>query len=417
MLIISHLLIALFYLSFSLFAQAGVWTDQELRILNSFKLAQLAVKQNQTSNQFADNQQAADFGKQIFFDKRFSLDGTFSCASCHQADKAFTDGLKKAKGVHKTGRNTQTILGAKYYDWFYWDGRKDSLWSQALVPFEAADEMASSRVKVLSIIGQDKAYRQQYESLFGQFPDAIFKEKIKTNAGPWGDSETQDNWYRIPVSLQTIINRAYANIGKSVAAYERTIPLPTTKFDTFLTVLSTKGESEANALLDQNQIAGLKLFMNQSKTHCMRCHNGPLFTNGGFHNIGTGNFTGEHLDFGRFFGIQAVKQDIFNCLGPYSDSKPEQCSALRFLSNQIEEDTQGAYKTPSLRYLNKTAPYFHDGRFDSLNQVIDHYLSLKENQTELPVLSLTALEKQQLIEFIRLLDSPSLANITLGTTD
>jgi cytochrome c peroxidase len=406
MLIISPSLIALFLLLFSLFAQASVWTAQELRILNSFKLTKLPANPNHASNLFAYNQKAADFGKQLFFDKRFSLDGSFACASCHQPDKAFTDGLKKAKGVHKTGRNTQSILGAAHQDWFYWDGRKDSLWSQALVPFEAADEMASSRVQILRIIGQDKTYRLQYESLFGKFPDVIFNATIKSNAGPWGDSETQDNWYRIPVNLQKIINRAYANIGKSIAAYERSIPLPTTKFDTFLSLLSTKGESTANALLNQNQIAGLKLFMNQSKTHCLRCHNGPLLTNGAFHNIGTGNFTGEQLDFGRFLGIQAVKQDVFNCLGEYSDTQPEQCSALRFLSNQIEDETQGAYKTPSLRYLNKTAPYFHDGRFDSIQQVIDHYLAIKNNQTELPALSLTPLEKKQLIEFIRLLDSP-----------
>jgi cytochrome c peroxidase len=404
--IISYPFITLCILGFSVFAKAEVWSSQELPILNSLNLSHLPAQPNSTSNQFSYNQKAADFGQQLFFDQRFSLDGSIACASCHQPDKAFTDGLKKGKGIQKTGRNTQSILGAKYYDWFYWDGRKDSLWSQALVPFEAADEMASSRVKVLRIIGKDKTYRSQYESLFGKFPDVIFNATINANAGPWGDSEAQDNWYRIPVNLQTIINRAFTNIGKSVAAYERTIPLPITKFDTFLNVLSTKGEDEANALLNQNQIAGLKLFINQSKTHCLRCHNGPLLTNGAFHNIGTGSFTGEQLDFGRFLGIQAVKQDVFNCLGEYSDTQPEQCSALRFLSNQIEDETQGAYKTPSLRYLNKTAPYFHDGRFDSIEQVIDHYVATKNNQTELPALSLTLLEKKQLIEFIRLLDSP-----------
>lgn len=380
------------------------WSENELKILSSFQLSQLALNDSESSNRFSNNKDAALFGKQLFFDKRLSLDGSISCASCHQPEKAFTDGLDKAQGIHKTGRNTQSILGVAHYHWFYWDGRKDSLWSQALVPFEAADEMASSRVQVLRIVGSDPNYRKQYEKLFGTFPQIIFSSEINEQAGPWGDITTRDNWFRIPVPTQKVINQAYANIGKSIAAYERKIPLPETRFDNFLTILFREGEREANSILNQNELQGIKLFISQEKTHCLRCHNGPLLTNSEFHNIGTGNFDGPTLDFGRYLGIQAAIQDEFNCLGEYSDAKPETCTALRFLPKQVHGDMQGAFKTPSLRYLGKTAPYFHDGRFDNLEEVLEHYVSVEKNQTELPELVLSQQELQQLIAFLELLN-------------
>lgn len=394
-------------LFYSLSSVAAFWTDKELRILKSFQLNNLSKQPPAPTNQYAYHDAAANFGKQLFFDKRFSANGAFACASCHQPNKAFTDGLKKAKGVHKTGRNTQTLLGVKHQEWFYWDGRKDSLWAQALVPFEAADEMASSRVQVLRLISLDKQYRKQYETLFGELPKNLFSKNIKANAGPWGNTQTRDNWYRIPANTKKQINRAYANIGKAVAAYERTIPLPKTKLDTYLEALFDQGEKQANNSIKTNALAGLKLFIDQSKTHCMRCHNGPLFSNGGFHNIGTGNFKGKQLDFGRFLGIQAVVQDPFNCLSEYSDAKPEQCTSLRFLPKQVHDETQGAYKTPTLRYLNQTSPYFHDGRFNDLDTVLQHYTNIKKGSSELPELNLSKLEIKQLKAFLQLLNTPS----------
>ena len=382
------------------------WTPKELRTLKSFQLKNLAKQPNHSSNKYAYHNDAANLGKQIFFDKRFSQNGTLACASCHQPDKGFTDGLAKAKGVNKTGRNTPTLWGVAHNEWFYWDGRKDSLWSQALIPFEAADEMASSRVAVLRIIAKDKTYRQQYEALFGPFPMVVVSNQVPDHAGPWGDTKTRDSWYRIARPIQQKINQAYANIGKAVAAYERTITLPETAFDQYLNLLFSKGEKKANQTISQQALAGMKLFIDQSKTHCMRCHNGPLLTNGGFHNIGSGNFSGSHLDFGRFLGIQAVTQDEFNCLGQYSDAKPEDCSGLRFLPKQVHSDMQGAFKTPTLRYLNLTAPYFHDGRFTTIKQVINHYQTLKTGVSELPPLSLSAQEVEQLSAFLTLLAKP-----------
>ena len=385
--------------------EEAYWSAKELRIIQSFQLDNLPPNTN-ASNRFANNKQAAEFGKHIFFDKRFSLNATISCASCHQSERAFTDGLPKAKGVHETGRNTQSIIGSAYQSWFYWDGRKDSLWAQALVPFEAANEMASNRIQVLNIIGKDNNYRRQYEALFGPFPSLIFQKNLPVNAGPWGDKVTRNNWFRIPQHTQHVINKAYANVGKSVAAYMRSLPIPETRFDSYIKVLLSKGESEANKMLSIDERAGLKLFIYQKKTHCLRCHNGPLLSNSDFHNIGTGSFEGKNLDFGRYLGILALQRDEFNCLGNYSDAKPEACQSLRFLQSNIHEELKGAFKTPSLRNLNKTGPYFHDGRFKSLEEVLQHYLAKPTADSELPQIMLTRQEQQAILAFIGTLDFP-----------
>lgn len=385
--------------------EEGDWSPRELRIIQSFQRENLPPNTN-ASNRFANNQQAAEFGEQLFFDKRLSLDATLSCASCHQPERAFTDGLPKAKGIHETGRNTQSIIGSAYQSWFYWDGRKDSLWAQALVPFEAANEMASNRIQILRLIGKDENYRRQYQALFGPFPSIIFQKQLPDNAGPWGDTITRNNWFRIPPSTQHVINKAYANVGKSVAAYMRSLPIPETRFDRYIKVLLSRGESEANEILSLDEQAGLKLFIDHNKTHCLRCHNGPLLSNSDFHNIGTGTFEGKDLDFGRYLGILALQRDEFNCLGKYSDAKPEACQNLRFLPSKLHEELKGAFKTPSLRNLNKTGPYFHDGRFQSLEEVLRHYLTKPTTDSELPHIVLTEEEQQALLAFIGTLDFP-----------
>jgi len=385
--------------------QTPYWSQKERRIIESFQLDRLP-EQTSPSNQFAMNESAAHFGKQLFFDPRFSLGEKLSCAGCHRPERAFTDGLPKAKGILETGRNTQSIIGSGYQNWFYWDGRKDSLWAQALVPFEAADEMASNRVQVLRIIGTDKHYRKQYEHLFGTFPSIVLQASIPDHAGPWGDSDTRSNWYRIPQHARHTLNKAYAHVGKSIAAYMRTLAIPETRLDRYIKTLASEGESAANPLLSEEERRGLKLFIDPDKTHCLRCHNGPLFSNSDFHNIGTGTFEGKHLDFGRYLGIIALQQDEFNCLGNYSDARPEDCKTLRFMQTNIHEEMKGAFKTPSLRNLNKTGPYFHDGRFASLKQVLQHYLGPQTVDSEIPEISLTPEEQNAIIAFLGTLDAP-----------
>ncbi len=377
-----------------------------LTVLASMRLDSETAPPPSPSNRFADEPRAASFGEALFFDSRFSLDGTLSCASCHQPSRYFTDGKQRGEGVHRSGRNTPTVVGSAYQTWFYWDGRRDSLWSQALVPFEAADEMGSSRLQVIRVIANDERYRSAYEVVFGPLPDTVTATGLPEHAGPLGTSAMRDAWYRLPAVVRNDVNTAYVNVGKALEAYQRTLRIPRSRFDEYVDALIAGGADKSDSLTADEQ-KGLALWLDTEKTHCMRCHNGPRFTNEGFSNIGTGTFSGTSLDFGRVYGIRAVVTDEFNCGGPYSDAGDNQCAHLRFLNSSAHVPLEGAFKVPSLRNVAKTAPYMHDGRFSSLRDVIEHYRNPPQNSGdhELVPLELSDEEVSQLVSFIESLSA------------
>ncbi len=390
-------------------ASDTLWSETELRIIESLSINQIPKRPISPSNQFANNALAQELGKKLFFDTQFSGNKQLSCASCHQPDKFFTDGLPLARGLHATGRNTPTVVGSAWQRWFYWDGRKDSLWSQALIPFEAPNEMGGNRVSVVNTIFSDKQYRETYENLFGPFPKTLKHAELTLEAGPIGTKVMQSRWKKLNKETQESIDRVYVNIGKSLAAYQRTLSYQATSFDHYAAQLKENNNSNkklkknANkSLLTDDQIAGLKLFINPEKTSCLQCHNSALFTNRGFHNVGSGTFSGASLDFGRMLGLQAVLLDEFNCLGPYSDANPSECTSLNYLNRRQHIPLKGAFKTPGLRNLRSTSPYFHDGRFKSLEEVVNFYNNppTDNGPHELSPLGLTREEVSQLVHFL-----------------
>ena len=403
----------LFHLLVSQAMASANWSDADLAILRSLSLLNLSPPPPSPSNRYADNKQAQHFGKKLFFDLRLSGNGQLSCASCHIPEKYFTDGLARAVGVSATGRNTPTIVGSAWQHWFYWDGRRDSLWSQALIPFEAANEMGSNRLAIVHLIARDTDYLAEYEAIFGDFPQQFLQKKLRENlplnASPLGDNALQTNWHRLSKDTQNTINHVYVKLGKALAAYERTLSPKETKFDRYVKQVlkpDTDNAERASVLegVSALEIAGIKLFINTEKTQCMQCHNGPLLSNGGFHNIGSGNFSGKQLDFGRMLGLPAVLLDEFNCVGQYSDAQPTDCKQLRFLNKDHHTSLKGAFKVPSLRNIGMTAPYFHDGRFNSLQEVMDFYSRppTKNGPHELKPLGLNHKEKQQMIAFLNM---------------
>ena len=383
------------------------WSARELRILSSLALNSETSAPTNPSNRFADNPEAAAFGKQLFFETRLSGTGDISCATCHDPNRRFTDGKMRSEGSKGVMRNSPTIVGAAFNAWFYWDGRRDSLWSQALVPFEAAEEMGGSRLAVLNLVASEPAYRQQYESLFGDLPPGLVAGAVPRTGGPFSAGRDRDAWYSIPVSQQRELNQAYANVGKAIAAYERTLAPAPGRFDRYVeTVIGGRALSDKDRP-SPSELAGIKLFIDDDRTQCLRCHNGPNFSNGGFHNIGSGTFRGSGLDFGREIGLRAVLMDEFNCLGPYSDARPDQCAELRFLNRDSHVPLVGAFKVPSLRGLTETAPYFHDGRFSTISGVLEHYNSPPSQEAvgphELTPMNLTEAELRSLEAFLRML--------------
>lgn len=381
-------------------ADDAIWSATERRVLASLSLPTPLKAPPSPSNRYADDPGAAEFGRLIFFDPGFSSNGEVSCASCHQPDRAFADGLRISQGIGTTLRNAPTLIGSAFGDWFYWDGRRDTLWSQALIPLEAPDEMGGSRVDAIRRVGAVEDYRTRYTAVFGEAPPAV--DRIAPGSGPFGGKEARAQWHRAPAALRNSVDRAFANLGKAIAAYERTLLPEPTPFDRYVRTLLKRGEGAAAEHVSPDAIAGAKLFLDD-RNRCLRCHNGPMFSHGGFHNIGTGNFDGPRLDFGRVFGVRAVKLDPFNCLGPHSDAGPEDCGELRFLNEDAHVPLDGAFKVPSLRSASETAPYFHDGSKPTLRAVIEHYRrppAATGRPHELEALTLTDREAEQLVRFL-----------------
>jgi cytochrome c peroxidase len=365
-------------------------------VLRSLSLSALGPIPADSTNRVADDEVAAQLGRALFFEPRLSRSGTISCATCHDPNRLFTDGLAKARGEGATARNTPDLVGVGYRPWLYWDGRRDSLWSQALIPLEAPDEMGGSRLQTLSVVATDDGYRDLYERAFGAMPDLT---GLAERAGPLGAPEDVALWNAIPGDRRKAINIAFANVGKSIAAYERRIVPKPGRFD---------ARADGSASLSADEEAGLALFLDGTRTLCLRCHNGPLFTNQGFHNIGTGGFEGPQMDFGRLFGLQAVLMDEFNCLGPYRDGGEEACGHLVHAPRQdVPEEYAGAFKVPGLRNLTLTAPYMHDGRYATLAEVVEHYrhpppAALASGEIQ-PV-AISDEEARQLVAFLGALD-------------
>lgn len=344
------------------------FTEREKNILASLSLDKLRPPAS-VSNRVANNKSAQLFGEQLFNDTGLSSSGNFSCASCHDPDNFFIDGLPTGVAQGKTDRNTPALHGVAWQDWFYWDGRRDSLWSQALTPIEAAKEMASDRVSTIRFISESPEYRAQYEAVFGAFPFQADDPQLPRSATPIGDKAQKQQWNELPANLRENINTAFSNIGKAIGAYQHTLAPVKTRFDLFQQEVTTGKKITS---LSKLEIDGARLFLNEEKTQCLECHNGPLLSNGNFHNIGTGNFTGPVYDFGREFGSQSVLLDEFNCQGRFSDAKPDECLHLIYLNREASH-SRGAFKTPTLRNIPNTGPFFHDGRFTTMEQIVRHY--------------------------------------------
>lgn len=346
-----------------------------MQAIGSLALSALPALPPDLSNRVADNPAAASFGKQLFHDKRLSANQQVSCATCHQPDYAFSDPLARSVGISVTRRHAPSLIGSGYSEWFYWDGRRDSLWSQALAPLEHPAEHGFSRTGTATLLASDSAYREQYTALFGA----------------------------APTTHST--NLVFANTGKAIAAFERTLLPEPTRFDAYADTLRhpQEGADDTAATLTPAELMGLDIFIN--KGQCLNCHNGPLLTNHGFHNIGTGLGVSENTpDDGRWQGVIEVQADLFNCLGEFSDAPADWC-ALTY-ARTTGRELLGAFKVPSLRNISRTPPYMHDGRFATLSQVIEHYVQavpVNQGHSELLPFTLDETEHAALLSFLQTL--------------
>jgi cytochrome c peroxidase len=336
------------------------------------------ARASDASNRAVQHQPAITFGRQLFFDKTLSARRDQSCATCHQPQRAFQDGLATAKG--NGTRNTPGLLDAAQRRWLGWGGAHDSVWAASLSPLLAAGEMGQRIDSLAALVRKRPDLQRGYQKAFG----AIVL--------PSADDET-----------------VVVNLAKALAAYQATLTSPRTAFDDFRDALLANN-MRAAARYPLAAQRGLRLFVGRAS--CSVCHAGPQFSNGEFADIGVPFFVRGGVDAGRHSGLQQLQSSRFNRLGPHNDSthndgRPSDPQAVTTQHVTIEPRHFGEFRVPGLRQLQHTAPYMHNGSISTLLGVVQHYSDLNEERLHadgeriLKPLKLTAQEQADLLAFLR----------------
>ncbi len=334
-----------------------------------------------------DNPQTPEkiaLGDKLFHDKRFSTTGEVSCSTCHDKEKAFTDGpLKTSEGIEKkTGtRNAPTVINSAYFATQFWDGRSPDLEDQALHPFVNPVEMGlADHQPILDVIASDPDYGAAFKEVFGIEADDV----------------------------------TMVEVTQAIAAFERTVVAGDSPFDRYFY------GGETGALNDQ-QVRGFDLFVNQGR--CVSCHvieqTQAVFTDNRFHNIGVGinDIQGDVPDLANEFMRTRVTLEEVD-VQVLSDPRTSELG--RFAVTR-DLDTIGSFKTPTLRNIEVTAPYMHDGSIETLRDVVVHYNNGGVTNEGDPVndflsggvrpLDLSEDQIDDLVAFMEALTSPEFADL------
>jgi len=327
----------------------------------------------------ADNPQTPEkiaLGQKLFFEGRLSADGSVACTTCHDPARAFTDGRPASVGIHgRTGqRNAPTVLNALYNKAQFWDGRAKTLEHQAAFPIFNPVEMGQPNLDaaVARIAGIEE-YKQAFPKVFGR-----------------------------PVNGTDLV--------RAIASYERTLVSFDSPFDHFIA-------GDRNAIDDAAR-RGWELF--NTKALCNKCHaltdtkrDPTNFTDNDFHNIGIGIIRHNVV-------ALAVKAEKLIASGDQAAidraAVGTDFSALgRYLITKKEADS-AAFKTPNLRNVLVTGPYFHDGSQETLWDVMDHYnkgdgLKNPWLDEDIQPLALTERDIDDVVAFLASLTSPDYRNV------
>ncbi|CUI46604.1 cytochrome-c peroxidase [Achromobacter xylosoxidans] len=272
-------------------------------------------------------------GQMLFFDTRLSRKGEVSCASCHQPQRAFTDGLPLAVGEDKLmGRRRSTPLyAAPFAPRLFWDGRAASLKEQVMGPLHDPREMNHDAAGAVARLRQTDMYSKRFLEAFGGAPVAA--SPAAASASPTVASASSAATSTASTTASTPASAIDADrLARALAAYVASLRPERTRFDDFLA-----GRADA---LDDTELLGLHLFRTQAR--CMNCHNGPLLTDHKFHNIGLSFYGRRNQDLGRY---EATRDPA----------------------------DLGRFRTPSLRNVAQAGPWMHNGLFPDLRGLLRMY--------------------------------------------
>jgi cytochrome c peroxidase len=291
-----------------------------------------------------------ELGKKLFFDRRLSGDGTMSCATCHDPEKAFTDGLELSLSypTTKNWRNSPTLINVAFQRSMFHDGRAQTLEDQALFPMMSAFEMNRNLDFVEEVIRSVPEYVDAFQKVFN---GEVTRERM----------------------------------AMAIASFERTIISGNAPLDRYL-----KGDGKA---LSDEAKNGLALFM--GKARCADCHFGVNLSDDKFYALNVPE-NPEHQNDPR---IAATRRFVAK-LSHYEDYRILTEDPGRYLVTKDKKDWK-AFRTPMLREIAKTAPYMHNGMFSTLDEVIEFFdKGGGRGNLVLKPLGLSAKEKKALKAFL-----------------
>lgn len=285
-------------------------------------------------------------GRKLFYDPILSGNNKISCASCHQPDKAFSDGLAlSTHGISGLAlhRNAPALQNLAWHKGWFWDGGAKDIESLNFGPIKHVDEMGQNLTELVKELQNHPEYPR------------LFKAAFQTD------------------TVSTVL------LTRALAQFERTLISADSRYDKYV-------RNEGGKLNDQ-ELVGLSLF----RQKCASCHATDFFTDHDYHNNGLDN--------------------------TYSDAH----EALAWGRGRISEkpEDMGKYKTPTLRNIALTAPYMHDGRYRSLEEVLEHYrtgvkpsatLDSRLQQNGSAGIAMTEEEKTKIIQFLQTLTDPVFTN-------
>lgn len=303
-------------------------------------------------------------GERLFFDKRFSADGTVSCGSCHIQKHAFADGRKLAIGIGgKLGtRNAPGLLDLDVYSSFFWEGRAGSLEEQIVFPLlNPIEHGLTSQDQVLAILRNDPAYLAEFKQAFG------------TDAAP--------------IRMD--------NFARAIVAYERSLNAGPSPFDRFYS-------DRKSAALSNNAVRGWGVF--RGKAGCASCHSvdksGSPFTDNRFH-------AGITQDYDLSKGLKDTAVRLAGMDQHARDrlisGDPRVAALGRFVVTLNPKDI-GLFRTPTLRNVAITAPYMHDGSIETLEEAVDWELYARGHGGGRTIVLMPE-EKEWLLAFLNSLTS------------
>ncbi len=396
------------------------YTPAEMALLA--QLTPLGAPPADPTNAHADDPKAAALGQMLFFDKSFSGglvvadDGTngglgkvgdtgkVSCQSCHAVGSDALDDRRSkpnnvSLGTNFMTRNSLGLVNSSFYAWTNWAGRFDSQWSLPLAVAEGATTMKSTRLQVVHMLF-DK-YRTEYDAAFAVpldaalDPTAADAARFPASGKPKATAADPDGVFEgMTAGDRLIANTIYANFGKALAAYMRTLVSGNAPFDRYVA-----GDRTA---IGESAKRGVHLFLE----HCTGCHIGPNFADDQFHALAVPQ-TGAHVpavDNARFNDVVALIASPFNTAGVFSDD-----TTTGKLTGLVQVEAQrGQFRTKSLRNIAEAGPYMHAGQFATLADVVAFYnvgggdvgATGIVKDPEMVPLNLTAGEQADLVAFL-----------------